>query len=69
MPKIFRNVRVYINGFLDDTTDIEMKRIIIQYGGQVVCVQVPLSLDVHLNHRSTKLYSLWVYPYLDFTAA
>jgi len=35
-PKIFRNVRVYINGFLDNTTDIEMKRIITQYGGQTV---------------------------------
>jgi len=35
VPKIFRNVRVYINGFLENTTDIEMKRIIIQHGGQV----------------------------------
>lgn len=36
MPQIFHNVRVYINGFLDNTTDIEMKRIIMQCGGQIV---------------------------------
>jgi len=38
MPQIFRNVRVYINGFLDNTTDIEMKRIITQSGGQIAYV-------------------------------
>jgi len=30
------NTRVYINGYLRDTTDIEMKRIITEAGGQPV---------------------------------
>ncbi|CCL99427.1 uncharacterized protein FIBRA_01445 [Fibroporia radiculosa] len=30
------NVRVYINGYLEDTTDIEMKRIVTLAGGQVM---------------------------------
>ncbi|KAF9055531.1 hypothetical protein BDZ89DRAFT_1088102 [Hymenopellis radicata] len=34
--RILRNTRIYINGFLADTTDIEMKRIITQAGGQVL---------------------------------
>ncbi len=34
--QILRNTRIYINGFLADTTDIEMKRIITQAGGQVL---------------------------------
>ena len=33
-----RNVRVYINGYLEGTTDIEMKRIVTLAGGQVMCV-------------------------------
>lgn len=35
---VLRNVRVYINGYLDNTTDIEMKRIVTLAGGQVMCV-------------------------------
>jgi hypothetical protein len=35
-PKVLRRVRVYINGFLSDTTDIEMKRIVSRAGGQIV---------------------------------
>jgi hypothetical protein len=33
-----RNVKVYINGYLRDTTDIEMKRIVMLAGGLVVFV-------------------------------
>lgn len=33
---LFSNVRVYINGYLRDTTDIEMKRIVAQAGGEVL---------------------------------
>lgn len=32
---VLRNVRVYINGYLDGTTDIEMKRIVTLAGGQI----------------------------------
>ncbi|TBU32895.1 hypothetical protein BD311DRAFT_785510 [Dichomitus squalens] len=34
--EVLRNVRVYINGYLDNTTDIEMKRIVTLAGGQVM---------------------------------
>ncbi|KIK67983.1 hypothetical protein GYMLUDRAFT_36791 [Collybiopsis luxurians FD-317 M1] len=34
--QIFSNVKVYIDGFLEDTTDIEMKRIVSQAGGQIL---------------------------------
>ncbi|KAA1466316.1 hypothetical protein DENSPDRAFT_768411, partial [Dentipellis sp. KUC8613] len=33
---ILQNVRVYINGYLRDTTDIEMKRRVIEAGGRVM---------------------------------
>ncbi|KAI0053017.1 hypothetical protein FA95DRAFT_1482608 [Auriscalpium vulgare] len=33
---ILSGVRVYINGYLRDTTDIEMKRLVSQAGGQVL---------------------------------
>lgn len=32
---VLRNVRVYIDGYLDNTTDIEMKRIVTLAGGEV----------------------------------
>lgn len=35
-PQVLRNVRAYINGFLSDTTDIEMKRIVLRAGGQIL---------------------------------
>lgn len=34
--RILDNVRVYINGYLSDTTDIEFKRIVCLAGGRVV---------------------------------
>jgi len=33
---VLSNVRIYINGYLENITDIEMKRIIARAGGQVV---------------------------------
>ena len=36
--KMFKGVRVYIDGFMAGTTDIEMKRIVTLAGGQVMCV-------------------------------
>jgi len=33
---VLDGVRVYINGYLSDTTDIEMKRIVTQAGGKIV---------------------------------
>ncbi|PIL37036.1 hypothetical protein GSI_00728 [Ganoderma sinense ZZ0214-1] len=34
--EVLRNVRIYINGYLEGTTDIEMKRIVTIAGGQVM---------------------------------
>ncbi|KAH9853606.1 hypothetical protein C2E23DRAFT_728241 [Lenzites betulinus] len=34
--QVLRNVRIYINGYLENTTDIEMKRIVALAGGQVL---------------------------------
>ncbi|KAI0638060.1 hypothetical protein C8Q77DRAFT_1089092 [Trametes polyzona] len=34
--QVLRNVRVYINGYLENTTDIEMKRVVTLAGGQVL---------------------------------
>ena len=44
---VLNNVRVYINGYLSDTTDIEMKRIVTQAGGQVVLVQCTRNLKLN----------------------
>lgn len=35
---ILKGVRVWIDGYLDDTTDIEMKRIVKLAGGEILCV-------------------------------
>ncbi|KAF8076539.1 hypothetical protein FPV67DRAFT_421498 [Lyophyllum atratum] len=34
--QVLNNVRIYINGYLENTTDIEMKKIVIRAGGQLV---------------------------------
>lgn len=34
--QVLKNVRIYINGFLEDTTDIEMKKVVIGAGGQIL---------------------------------
>jgi hypothetical protein len=36
---VLNNTQIYINGYLQDTTDIEVKRIITEAGGQVVFVR------------------------------
>jgi hypothetical protein len=36
--KVLHGVRLYINGYLNDTTDIEMKRIVTMAGGQILWV-------------------------------
>jgi BRCT domain, a BRCA1 C-terminus domain len=36
---ILKNTRIYINGYLRDTTDIEMKRIVTEAGGHVMFVR------------------------------
>ena len=33
---VLKDTKIYINGYLESTTDIEMKRIIAQAGGQIV---------------------------------
>lgn len=38
--QVLRNVRIYINGYLENTTDIEMKRVVALAGGQVLCVHL-----------------------------
>lgn len=38
---VMEGVRVYINGYLCDTTDIEMKRTVALAGGQVLFVPFP----------------------------
>ncbi|KAJ7781091.1 hypothetical protein B0H16DRAFT_1404272 [Mycena metata] len=35
-PQVLVNVKCYINGFLENTTDLEMKRMIMSAGGQVL---------------------------------
>ena len=37
-PGVLHGVRVYINGYLDNTTDIEMKRIVTLAGGEILSV-------------------------------
>lgn len=39
--QVFSNVRVYINGFLENTTDLEMKRIVTQAGGVILYLPLP----------------------------
>ena len=33
---IMKGVKIYVNGYLEGTTDIEIKKIVVQCGGQVV---------------------------------
>jgi hypothetical protein len=34
--ELLRGVKVYINGYLEGTTDIEVKKVVVQSGGQIV---------------------------------
>ena len=44
--KVLSGVRVYVDGYLEDTTDIEMKRIVTLHGGQVLSV---LSIRIQVS--------------------
>ncbi|KAF9476497.1 hypothetical protein BDN70DRAFT_935005 [Pholiota conissans] len=35
---VLNGTRIYINGYLENTTDIEMKKIILEGGGDIVCI-------------------------------
>ncbi|KAI0268374.1 hypothetical protein BC834DRAFT_689456 [Gloeopeniophorella convolvens] len=37
-PRVLSNARIYIDGYLQNTTDIEMKRIVTEAGGQILFV-------------------------------
>jgi hypothetical protein len=39
ITSVLSNTRIYINGYLRGTTDIEMKRVITEAGGQILFVQ------------------------------
>lgn len=41
---VLSNVRVYIDGYLSGTTDIEMRRVIAQAGGTTLYVPQPVGL-------------------------
>ncbi|THV08396.1 hypothetical protein K435DRAFT_771909 [Dendrothele bispora CBS 962.96] len=45
VPQVMRNVKVYIDGFLSNTTDIEMKRVVSRAGGQVLFVSFFYSIS------------------------
>jgi hypothetical protein len=51
MSSVLSNTRIYINGYLRGTTDIEMKRVIAEAGGQVLFVQ-----DYYTLHDSLIIY-------------
>ena len=39
---VLRGVRVYIDGYISNTTDIEMKRFVTLAGGEALCVRIVL---------------------------
>jgi len=43
---ILRNTRIYINGYLESTTDLEMKRIVVEAGGEIVQVRFTRSVEM-----------------------
>jgi len=45
---ILRNTRIYINGYLESTTDLEMKRIVVEAGGEIVQVRSTRSAEYSL---------------------
>ncbi len=55
--EVLRNVRIYINGYLEDTTDIEMKRIVTIAGGQVMYVSFhPAPVSCCCNRLMRRLW-------------
>jgi hypothetical protein len=67
---VLNNTRIYINGYLQDTTDIEMKRVIIEAGGRVVFVWDALNSILAGLMRSEKPQALSVqcYPHCHIAA-
>jgi len=73
---ILKDIKIYINGYLEFTTDIEMKRIIAQAGGQIVgtasqCTHILTSrslsasktqqfLNQHSRHKKHVVRPEWV---------
>jgi len=54
MSSVLSNTSIYINGYLRGTTDIEMKRVITEAGGQVLFVQDQYALHNPLmDHRQS----------------
>jgi BRCT domain, a BRCA1 C-terminus domain len=54
--KVLDRVRIYINGYLDNMTDIEMKRIVAEAGGRVMSVPLPSESQpqlIHIFNRAT----------------
>jgi len=43
---ILRNTRIYINGYLESTADLEMKRIVVEAGGEIVQVRFTRSVEM-----------------------
>ena len=55
--QILVNVRLYIDGFLNNTTDIEMKRIVTLAGGEVMYVS---SHSMHALRRTDRVTSIGI---------
>lgn len=67
-----RNVRIYINGYLEGTTDIEMKRIVTIAGGQIMYGSSRhFQFVLHSAHMRMVIqaYGLRSDPYSDVAAA
>ena len=61
---ILRNTRIYINGYLESTTDLEMKRIVVEAGGEIVQVRFTHSVEmVSYFPLLWQFVSLSVHPY------
>lgn len=67
--KVLSGVRVYINGYLRDTTDIEMKRIVAEAGGQILCVTAPICALASIHRTPSQTSGLWCYTHPDVSAA
>jgi len=60
---VLDGVRVYINGYLSDTTDIEMKRIVTQAGGKIMSVHFIEALYVYFFNEQRYLGTLLPEPH------
>ena len=55
---VLRGVRIYIGGYLDNSTDIEMKRIVKAAGGEVLSVLLPFFAFL-VSPGVPQVYRLW----------